>query len=235
MPEIEVTTLSAREYDARTAELVVVIDVFRAFSTSCYVMAQNPDRLVPVQEVEEAMSLRAQLGDAVLIGERYGNKLDGFDYGNSPTEILGAELSGRVCVHTTTAGTRGLMLPDDGARVITGSFVNASAIERYIRAEGLTDIMLLCTGDREHAEEDFLFADYLTRRLHGEAPDFAAIPRRLEATTGRAILSGSFAPPEDFDRCLALDRFPFVLRRERSTDPRWRYELSAVRPDSPLP
>lgn len=40
------------------------------------------------------------------MGERGGIMPEGFDYGNSPTEIEGIDFSGRTIVHTTSNGTK---------------------------------------------------------------------------------------------------------------------------------
>ena len=108
--------------------LAVIIDVFRAFSVACYVAARQPERIIPVEDVEQARALQGHYGDALLIGEREGRRVPGFGYGNSPTEIVGVDFSGRTVIHTTSNGTRGLVNATAADEVITGSFVNAQAI-----------------------------------------------------------------------------------------------------------
>lgn len=53
--------------------------------------------------------LKQQNNESLLIGERKGVKIEGFDYGNSLTEIVDKDFSNKVVIHTTTAGTKGLM------------------------------------------------------------------------------------------------------------------------------
>ena len=66
--------------------LTVVIDVFRAFSLECYLMAKHPSRLCPVGAEQTARDLKMRYPEAVLIGERHGVILPGFEYGNSPSQ-----------------------------------------------------------------------------------------------------------------------------------------------------
>ncbi len=194
------------------AGTAVIIDVFRAFSVSCYVMAKRPRRYIPVATVEEAFLLRNHLGNSVLIGERGGFKVEGFDLGNSPAEVLRADLEGKVCIHTTTAGTRGLFAAAGADNVITGSFVNAGAVICYLLRQRPAEINLYCTGYPDPGDEDLICAQYLRDRLEGIAVDFNGIRQRLKTGAGRRIIEGGFAPPEDFDYCMALDRFDFVLQ-----------------------
>jgi len=73
-------------------ELVIVIDVLRAFTTACYAMNNNPKDYIVVGDLNLAYKLKDENPDYILIGERKGLKLSGFDYGNSPTEIKDLEL-----------------------------------------------------------------------------------------------------------------------------------------------
>ena len=46
--------------------------------------------------------------DAILLGERDGETISGFDLGNSPSEILqnADKIKDKICYHNTTAGTQ---------------------------------------------------------------------------------------------------------------------------------
>ena len=87
--------------------LTVIIDVFRAFSTACYVVRNGARQIIPVGDVDLAYQLKQQNPNYVLMGERKGKKLPGFDYGNSPTEIQSIDFSGKTVIQTTSAGTQG--------------------------------------------------------------------------------------------------------------------------------
>ena len=92
---------------ARQAKgLTVIIDVFRAFSLECYLMAKHPAQLCPVGAKETAYAWKENHPEAVLIGERHGVILPGFQYGNSPSQIADVDLEGKTLIHTTSAGTQ---------------------------------------------------------------------------------------------------------------------------------
>lgn len=207
----------------RARGLAVIIDVFRAFSTACYVTDRGAERIIPVGAIETAYRLKREHPDYVLMGERGGVIQPGFDYGNSPTHAEAADFTGKTVVHTTSAGTQGIANADGADEIITGSFVNAGAIVRYIQASRPERVSLVCMGQggTEPADEDTRCAEYLKNELEGRPNDFPGIVRFLrdESKTGSFLdLAGASAhasaPPEDFDRCLALNRFDFVLRAE---------------------
>ena len=119
---------------ARQAKgLTVIIDVFRAFSVECYAVDAGAARIIATGESSKAFELKKMYSKSILVGERDERKIKGFDFGNSPTEIIKADLTGKTVIHTTTAGTNGLVNADKCRYVITGSFVNAAAVARYIR------------------------------------------------------------------------------------------------------
>ena len=95
---------------ARQAKgLTVIIDVFRAFSVECYAFDAGAARIIATGDPGEAFELKKRYMKAILVGERDERKIKGFDYGNSPTEIIKADLTGKTVIHTTTAGTSGLV------------------------------------------------------------------------------------------------------------------------------
>ena len=84
---------------ARQAKgLTVIIDVFRAFSLECYLMAKHPAQLCPVGAKETAYAWKENHPEAVLIGERHGVILPGFQYGNSPFQTEDADLEGKTLI-----------------------------------------------------------------------------------------------------------------------------------------
>ena len=67
---------------------VVVIDVLHAFSTATYVFASGAREIFLVRTIEDAYKLRRVIPGVLLIGEARGLPVPGFDFGNSPSEII---------------------------------------------------------------------------------------------------------------------------------------------------
>ena len=86
-----------------SAPVGIVVDVLRATSTMTQALAAGYRRVLCCSEVDEARSIAAAEGGAVLAGERKTVRIDGFDFGNSPREFL--EPAAETVVLTTTNGT----------------------------------------------------------------------------------------------------------------------------------
>ncbi len=198
--------------------LIVVIDVFRAFSTACYYFEQNIVKALAVSDLAEAYKLKEHHSDYIFIGERGGIKLAGFDYGNSPYLISLADLHGKTLVHTTSAGTQGLLKALQlSETVITGSFLNAGAIVDYVRKNRFDDVSLVAMG---HAgttptAEDTNCALYLQELLQGNEPEaefyFSQIRENYKYKKEENIKAGIWEK-EDMDYCLRANVFNFILR-----------------------
>jgi 2-phosphosulfolactate phosphatase len=200
--------------------IAVVIDVFRAFSVAAYAFDAGAARVLPVAEIGDAEALGRRFPGAVLAGERHARRLPGFDIGNSPTEIRAIGLQGRVLVHTTHAGTQGLVNATGADEVLTGAFVNISAVCRHILARAPQRVSLVRMGHeaRERCAEDDLYAECLRLLLLGEPAPLGEVRERLRTAPAAAKFfdpACDWAPRDDFEYCTDVDRFDFVLRLKR--------------------
>lgn len=207
---------------AKQAEgLTVIIDVFRAFSLECYLYDMGVKEIRPVETIEEAFSLRGRIHDSILVGERQGRKCEGFDYGNSPSTISEEHVAGKTIIHTTSAGTQGIVNAAGASEIITGSLVNAKAVAKYIMARQPETVSLVCMGNGgiRPAAEDELCAEYIKSILENrELPDFERKVYDLKDYGGEHFFdpSGQDVFPEaDFWMCTQYNRFPFVIKVER--------------------
>ncbi len=200
--------------------VAVIIDVFRAFSVAAYAFDAGAARVLPVGEIEEALELGRRLPGAVLAGERHTRRLPGFDAGNSPTEIRALDLRGRTLIHTTHAGTQGLVNAVFADEVLTGAFVNISAVAADLRRRAPERVSLVRMGHeaRERCAEDDLYAECLRLMLEGRPAPLGEVRERLrDAPAAQKFFDPAcdWAPRPDFDYCTDVDRFDFVLRLKR--------------------
>jgi 2-phosphosulfolactate phosphatase len=213
--------------------VAVIIDVFRAFSTACYVFANGARTLIPVGDLELAYELKKAHADYVLMGERNERMQAGFDHGNSPTQIETVSFAGRTVIQTTSAGTQGIARARKADQILTGSFVNAQAIVDYIRRAQPQQVSLVAMGTSgtRRSDEDTLCAEYLRNALEGKSNEFDSIVRRLRNCESAAKFfdpAKDWAPERDFELCLQLNRFSFVLRAEP-----WDNDLMCLRKIAP--
>lgn len=220
---MKIEILQLTEGAKKAKGLTVVIDVFRAFSTACYVFAAGADKIIPVEHVEEAFELKKKLKNVVMLGERNERKVPGFDFGNSPTLIMNQDFRGRSIIMTTSSGTRGIANATMADEIITGSFVNAEAIIRYIRQINPSQLSLVCMGyeGRYATQEDTFFAEYVRDRLLNIETNFEKMKLTLQTGDGARLLdpvNDAWSPSSDFELCLDPDRFNFVLKIEKGED-----------------
>lgn len=207
---------------AKMAEgLTVIIDVFRAFSLECYLYDMGVKEIRPIGTVEEAFALRNRIPESLLVGERHGQMCEGFDFGNSPSTVLPEAVRGKTIIHTTSAGTQGIVNATGADEIITGSLVNARAVAEYIIEKKPAKVSLICMGNAgiRPAAEDELCAEYIKSILDGE--ELQGMPQRmfaLQKNGGEHFFDKErqhIYPQDDFWMCLRYNRFPFVIKVER--------------------
>jgi len=228
---MEITILQLLEGAQKAEGLTVIIDVFRAFSTACYAFGNGIQRIYPVGNLESAYQLKAQNPEYILVGERNEQKPEGFDFGNSPSQLLVSDLKGKTMVHTTSSGTQGIANAKRADEIITGSFVNASAIIGYIRKQNPDKVSLVCMGYscQYPTDEDTLLAVYIKNELEGIPNDFESMVEEIRNGDGARFFAPEkqeWAPSADFDLCLALNRFDFVLKVEQENGINYLQKIS---------
>ena len=198
--------------------VTVIVDVFRAFSTACYAFDKGLKRLIDVATPAGALALRDKLkAETIIAGEQNEMKPEGFDLGNSPTEMLTADLEGKTMIHCTTAGTNGIVNATGATEIIGASLVNARAVASYISVLNPEVVTLVAMGYRavEPAEEDLLCSRYISELLKGNDTDISSEIEALRQGSGSRFFRPenlSFSPPTDFFLCTDLNRFDFALR-----------------------
>lgn len=217
---MEVKILQLLEGAQKSRGLTVIIDVFRAFSTACYAFGGGIKCIFPVGDLKIAYEMKELNPEYILVGERHEKKPEGFDFGNSPSQLLKGNLNGRSMVHTTSSGTQGIANATQATEILTGSFVNANAIVNYIRLKNPEEVSLVCMGYscQYPTDEDTLLAVYIKNELEGIPNDFQAMVEQIRKGDGARFFAPEkqeWAPAEDFDLCLSLNRFNFVLKVEQ--------------------
>jgi 2-phosphosulfolactate phosphatase len=207
---------------ARAGAAVVVVDAFRA-STTIVVLVSKGARVVPVASVEEAACAETDFS----IGERGSAKVAGFDFGNSPKEILGSELPpGSTVALSTTNGTRVLEAARGARTILTGAFVNAGILAEELSGEFRYDtevVVVGCGWEGRRASEDEAAAGAILHRLRSRGTELDGRARRVvEGYLSRpvgALRNNSAARrlkrlgyEEDIEFCLAEDAIPVVPR-----------------------
>lgn len=199
--------------------LSVIIDVFRAFTVEAYLVNNGVQKLIPVGDKQIAYDYKEKNKDCILVGERRGIMLEGFDYGNSPSQIEKIDFSGKTVVHTTSSGTQGIANAHNAKEILTGSLVNAKAIAEYIKMQNPKDVSLVCMGNggESEAREDTLCAEYIKSLLEGKNPNLDYEIQNLKNMAGKRFFDPKLQdifPERDFYLSTELNKFNFVLKVE---------------------
>ncbi len=206
---------------AREAQgTVVIIDVFRAFTTAAVAFSKGAEKIVLVAEVEEALSLREQGVGEICMGEVDGKRPDGFDLGNSPYEMQSADVAGKTLIQSTRAGTVGMSAAVNASQIYAGSFAIAGATEKAIRRDAPELVTLVAMGleARIHADEDEQCALYLRNILQGRRPDHEAVRALVSAGAEAQKYSDPSQPqyhPQDREMALRIDSYDFAIKVEQ--------------------
>jgi 2-phosphosulfolactate phosphatase len=165
-PKVEIClTPNAVSFIDLTGKIAVIVDIFRATSSMVAGLASGVIHVIPVSNIDDALSYKSQ--DYVTAGERNGEKVEGFDIGNSPFEHMAQEF--KKVVMTTTNGTQAIeAVKDTAEQVIIGSFLNLRAVTNYLKAQN-KDVVIVCAGWKGRFNaEDSLFAGALALKLKGD-------------------------------------------------------------------
>lgn len=194
---------------ARRADVTVVIDVLRATTTIVQALDVGYERVLAVDSVARARGLA---GDGRrLAGEERCVRPDGFDFGNSPSEITRPEAAELVLA--TTNGAPSIVRAGElSETVLIGCLRNLDAVVATLAGRG--DVQLLCAGtDGGPAVEDVYVAGRIALRLDLPRTDgaliacavaerFAQAREALTAGANAAVLVREGLEP-DIDWCAA--------------------------------
>jgi len=214
---MQIQILQLIEGAKKARGLTVVIDVFRAFSLACYLIDQGAKEVIPVGNINDAYKLKEHNPEFLLIGERDERIPEGFDYGNSPSFIQGIDFNGKTIIHTTSAGTQGLVNASAADELLTGSFVNAPAVIRYIKNRNPENLSLVCMGYASlyPTEEDTFCAEYIKNMLLGIPVNIDSMIEIIRNTSGKRLFepqNQEHSPERDFYLCTDVGKFDFILK-----------------------
>jgi 2-phosphosulfolactate phosphatase len=215
---MEIVVESLLEGARRAVGHVVVIDVFRAFTTAAVAFANGASHATMVASAEEALAMRASGIGQICLGEVGGVAPAGFDFGNSPLDIQDFDFAGKSIIQRTSAGTQGIVAAaQNAAALYAGSLVTARATVRTLLADRPERVTLVAMGNEgvERSDEDELCVLHLRNLLEGRPGDGEAVRRVILA--GREARRFRERPkpqqhPGDVDIALDIDRFDFAIR-----------------------
>ena len=212
-------------------DVVVVIDVIRAFTNAAFAFSRGAKEIYPVGGVDEALQLKAETPNSLACGEVGGLPPEGFDFGNSPTQTNLLDLNGKIIVQRTGAGTQGIVRSVNATTMLAASLVVANATAKYIQKLAPDNATFVITGETfSGGDEDFACAEYLEALLKGEQPDREPVVRRVFNSRDALMhLDPNLPafPRADLDYCTHIDAFDFVMLVKKENG---QHIMRAVKP-----
>ena len=203
-------------------KIVVVVDILRATSCMTTGLAYGVKAIKPFANLEECRQMKSE--GYFIAGERNGDKVEGFDLGNSPFDYMDPELKGKNIAVTTTNGTVAIEQSQEASQIVIGSFLNISAVAEYLK-EQENDALILCAGWKGKVNmEDSLFAGALVEKLQNDFANECDAPLLVQAAYQdmshnllALVQSSSHAKRlhklniyEDIEYCLKTDLYNIV-------------------------
>jgi 2-phosphosulfolactate phosphatase len=153
-------------------------------------LAYGVKSITPFANLDECRAMKEK--GYLIAGERNGEKVEGFDLGNSPFEYMKDEMKNKQIAFTTTNGTQAIARSQGAKDIIIGSFLNLNAVANYLRSSS-NNIIVLCAGWKGKVNlEDTLYAgaviDLLGNDVHLEC-DAPLMAKHLYDTGKSDMLS----------------------------------------------
>jgi 2-phosphosulfolactate phosphatase len=203
-------------------KVVVVVDILRATSCMTAGLAYGVKSITPFENLEQCEFMKYQ--GYLIAGERNGQKVDGFDLGNSPFDYMEEYVKGKKVAVTTTNGTVAIEKSKRAIEVIIGSFLNISAVAEHVKNQR-QNVLILCAGWKGKINlEDSLFAGALVNKIFNEFDYECDAPLLAQATylhmkdnmlervqnSSHARRLNKLNVHKDIEYCLKEDEFDIV-------------------------
>lgn len=163
--EVYTSATSFHEDDLR-GKTAVMIDVLRASSTIVTALEHGAKGVIPVADMGAGSRISQSMDTSnfLLCGEKGGEKIEGYDLGNSPLEYSREKVKNKTIILNTTNGTKALMRSSHSKEIIVGCFLNLRSVVEHLK--GKEQIVLVCAGWRGHLSlEDLLCAGNIIYEL----------------------------------------------------------------------
>ncbi len=156
-------------------DAAVVIDVLRATTTISWALKNGADSIQVFADLDllKECAMKWDAEKRLLLGERGGKKLEGFDLGNSPLSVTKETVLGRRLFMSTTNGTKSLQKVQNAKHLFAMGLPNRKAVAEKIIELNTENVLILGSGwEDSYSLEDSLaagaLAAYLVKNFNSE-------------------------------------------------------------------
>ncbi|NCJ05723.1 2-phosphosulfolactate phosphatase family protein [Synechococcales cyanobacterium C] len=128
--------------------LAIAIDVLRATTTIATLLAAGAEAVQVFSDLEALTHTRESWAPkpGLRIGERGGQKVAGFDLGNSPLDCTAERVANCRIFMSTTNGTRALQRIQDTPIVLAAALINRLAVVQYLHQHQPETVWMVGSG-----------------------------------------------------------------------------------------
>ena len=159
-------------------DAAVVIDVLRATTTIAWALHNGAEAVQAFADLDDLRAAAASWPESsrLLLGERGGQPLTGFDLGNSPVAVTSELVAGKRLFMSTTNGTRALDRVREVPLLLTAALPNRGAVAQRLLEKNPDHIAIIGSGwEGTYSLEDSLAAGALGHRLLELAPEHCRV------------------------------------------------------------
>ncbi len=149
-------------------DAAVVIDVLRATTTIAWSLQNGAEAIEAFANLEalEAAAAAWPAEKRLRAGERGGQRVSGYDLGNSPLAVTPELVTGKRIFMSTTNGTRSLAAVGAVPLLITACLPNRGAVARRLMDKNCQRVWIVGSGwEGEYSLEDSLAAGAVAASL----------------------------------------------------------------------
>ncbi len=159
-------------------DVAVVIDVLRATTTIAFALHNGAHSVQVFDDLDELKKVAGKWFKTprLLLGERGGKRLDGFDLGNSPLGVDSQTVEGKRLFMSTTNGTRSLKRVQAVKNLYTLSLPNKRAVAEQLLQDHPEEVWIVGSGwEGSYSLEDSLAAGALISELNDKSSSSVTI------------------------------------------------------------
>lgn len=197
---------------------IIVIDVFRAFTTACYILERSPASYILTTHSKTVSELVTKKSNCILVGKPEKNINLIYHIPNSPTRTKELDVQNKNILHRTEAGAKGILiaLKENPSIVLASSFVNADATARFIKANNIQRVTLMPMGHEGVTPtlEDTICAEYIDALIKNQKITIEKFIPLIKQESGKYFFQEDQwqYPKTDFDYCLERKKFNFIIK-----------------------
>ena len=160
---MKIDIIQAPLYSLPKAQINIIIDVIRAFTVAYYAFQKGTKQILMVRDLNEAFAIKTKNPNYLLCGEIKGLPIRGFDFDNSPTNIVNCNLNGKTLVQKTTNGVRMVLNNMRADHIFATGFSIARTTANYVKqlAQNIEDPLIHIIASHPTSDDDFACAEYI--------------------------------------------------------------------------